>query len=181
MSKFVYSHGLNPSQLHDVFPHHVVIGSDLRIKQVGQGLLSILYPQSPSTLENDNNSANSWIGANAEDFFSISMPTKCDWNWEHIKQYERTVFEVELINTNLLRRNGLRRLPLKGGIVVNSTPSDGSENSTATFLFSLSFTELNQLRDCGYSASDVSRFTFQRDVFLISKSHYIIAVITGLP
>ena len=58
MGKLVNSHGLNPSQLHDVFPYHVVIGSDLRIKQIGQGLLSILYPQSPSTLKNDNNTAN---------------------------------------------------------------------------------------------------------------------------
>ena len=169
MGKLVNSHGLNPSQLHDVFPYHVVIGSDLRIKQIGQGLLSILYPQSPSTLKNDNNTANSLIGENVEDYFSISMPTNCDWSWQHIKQHERTVIEVELINTNLLRPNGLRRLPLKGGVIITGAPSDDSESSTATFLFSLSFTELNQLRDCGYSASDVSRFTFQRDVFLISK------------
>ena len=167
----VNSFGLSPSQLHEVFPHHVVIGPDLRIKQVGQGARSIL--KNFSHLEN-NHSSTSLIGEKAEDVFSISVPDKCKWNWDDIMLHERAVFEVELVNTSLLRCNGLKRLPLKGGVVVTTTHSDSSNSSmmeyTATFLFSLSFTELDQLRDCGFSASDVSRYTFQGDVFAISKS-----------
>lgn len=170
MNNFITTFGLHPLQLHDVFPHHIVIGSDMRVKQVGQGLISILYPQSPSSLDNNKSSL---IGSKLADVFSISAPAKCEWSWQHINQNERAVFEVELIDTNLLRRNRLKRLPLKGSVVITSTHSEETSSSvmeyTAIFLFCLSFTELGQLRDCGYSASDINRYTFQRDMLNISK------------
>lgn len=85
--------------------------------------------------------------------------------WDQIETFDTCTFELQLKSKLMLSCRSVS-LSLKGGIIVASTEQvDGKH--TVLFLLSLNFSDFAAMQQVGFDMSDISRYTFQEELFML--------------
>ena len=146
--------GISPSEMHDIFPHHLAIDSEMRIIQVGENLASLI------------GSSKDLMGTPVQNMFNIVSP-RCDWDLNTISKLDKYKFELKLKDPIFSTKK--TTLSLKGGVIV-SIQLDGKQ--TVLFLLSLNLGDYADLRAGGFTLTDISRYTLQKELLSQSKLYY---------
>jgi hypothetical protein len=160
--------GLSSKQLHNVFPYHVVIDHELKIKQMGEKLSSFL--------SGSESAASALVGGLISDFFSIAAPPRCSWNWKQIILGKDSTWDIALISSKLgLKR--LKKLPLRGSVLLIDSQTDSTQKVGAIFLLNPLVTSASDMFDCGLLLSDISRHSYQRQYLIIGTVQNICFIV----
>lgn len=143
--------GLSAAQLHKVYPYHIAIDDNLRVCQLGEKLAKLVRPSIKLN------------GVPIQSLFEITSPI-CQWDLNELEELETCTFELQLKNNSMF--DCKTALSLKGGIVV-APQADGKR--TVLFLLSLNFSDYADLQQGGFDLTDISRYTFQEELFTLSK------------